>query len=146
LSIQASTRRTVLQWFTVTPESTVDLNPRPDLRIEIPAVGAVPEEVKMANLSHWSADKLLERLEVQLVGQYLRASDINYGVYVIGNTDPGRWWKRPGDVAVIDFAGLISLLEARARELIAQHSESVHGLSVVGIDFTDPRDQRAWMH
>lgn len=131
-----------LQWFAVTQESTIDLNQRPDLRVEIPGIGALPVEVKLANLAHWTADKLLERLEVQLVGQYLRAHGVNYGVYVVGNTEPKRQWQRPGDKTLIGFAELVLLLQARARELAFQRAESVHGLQVIGIDFSDPRDRR----
>lgn len=131
-----------LQWFAVTQESTVDLNQRPDLRVEIPAMNALPVEVKLANLDHWTAEKLLERLEVQLVGQYLRAAGVNYGVYVVGNTEPKRQWQRPGDRQLIGFAELVTLLQARAKALISERSEVVYGLSVIGIDFSDPRERR----
>lgn len=132
-----------LQWFAVTQESTIDLNQRPDLRVEIPGISALPVEVKLANLDHWTAEKLLERLEVQLVGQYLRASNINYGVYVVGNTEPKRQWQRPGDKQLIGFAELISLLQAKAETLISDRSQKIHGLSVIGIDFSDPRERRS---
>ncbi|WP_458365775.1 hypothetical protein [Burkholderia pseudomallei] len=132
-----------LQWFAVTQESTIDLNQRADLRVELPGISALPVEVKLANLAHWTAEKLLERLEVQLVGQYLRASGINYGVYVIGNTEPKRQWQRPGEKQLIGFPELVSLLQARAETLMSERSESVHGLSVIGIDFSDPRERRA---
>ncbi|MBU9416249.1 hypothetical protein KTE23_06620 [Burkholderia multivorans] len=132
-----------LQWFAVTQESTIDLNQRPDLRVEIPGISALPVEVKLANLDHWTAEKLLERLEVQLVGQYLRASGVNYGVYVVGNTEPKRQWQRPDDKQLIGFAELISLLQAKAETLMSERSQKVHGLSVIGIDFSDPRERRA---
>ena len=132
-----------LQWFAVTQESTIDLNQRPDLRLEIPGIGALPVEVKLANLEHWTAEKLLERLEVQLVGQYLRASDVNYGVYVVGNTEPKRQWQRPGDKQLIGFVELVSLLQAKVEKLMSERSQSVHGLSVIGIDFSDPRERRS---
>lgn len=99
----------------MTQESTVDLNQRPDLRVEIPGISALPVEVKLANLEHWSAEKLLERLEGQLIGQYLRADGVNYGVYVVGNTAPKRRWLRPGDKKLIDFSELVSL-QASVRE------------------------------
>ncbi|WP_183268989.1 hypothetical protein [Burkholderia pseudomallei] len=132
-----------LQWFSVTQESMIDLNQRPDLRVEIPDISALPVEVKLANLEHWTAEKLLERLEVQLVGQYLRASSVNYGVYVVGSTDPKRQWQRPGDKQLIGFAELVSLLQAKAATLMSERYQSVHGLSVIGIDFSDPRERRS---
>lgn len=132
-----------LQWFSVTQESMIDLNQRPDLRVEIPDINALPVEVKLANLEHWTAEKLLERLEVQLVGQYLRASMVNYGVYVVGNTEPKRQWQRPGDKQLIGFEELLLLLQAKAAALMSDRSQSVHGLSVIGIDFSDPRERRS---
>lgn len=131
-----------LQWFAVTQESTVDLNQRPDLRVETPSLAALPVEVKLANLEHWTVGKLLERLEVQLIGQYLRAFGVNHGVYVVGNTDPKRQWQHPENKTLIGFAELVSLLQARASELVSQRAESVHALCVIGIDFSDPRERR----
>lgn len=132
-----------LQWFSVTQESMIDLNQRPDLRVEIPDINALPVEVKLANLEHWTAEKLLERLEIQLVGQYLRASKVNYGVYVVGNTEPKRQWQRPRDKQLIGFEELVLLLQEKAATLIADRSQSVYGLSVIGIDFSDPRERRS---
>jgi hypothetical protein len=132
-----------LQWFSVTQESMIDLNQRPDLRVEIPDISALPVEVKLANLEHWTAEKLLERLEVQLVGQYLRAFRVNYGVYVVGNTEPKRQWQRPGDKQLIGFAELVSLLQAKAATLMSDRYQAVHGLSVIGMDFSDPRERRS---
>ncbi|MCA8476430.1 hypothetical protein LGN35_00695 [Burkholderia multivorans] len=130
-----------LSWFAVTQESTVDLNQRPDLRIEVPGLNAVPVEVKLANLG-WTVEQLLERLEIQLVGQYLRAEGVNYGIYAVGNTEPTRKWRRPSDNALIRFPELISLLQARASELLSLFPDNVHGLTVVGIDFSDPRHRQ----
>ncbi|WP_322059376.1 hypothetical protein [Paraburkholderia sp. J63] len=130
-----------LSWFAVTQESTVDLNQRPDLRIEIPGLSALPVEVKLANLG-WTVESLMERLEVQLVGQYLRADGVNYGIYAVGNTEPTRRWQRPSDKKLIDFSELISLLETRANELFSQFPDNIHGLTVVGIDFSDPRQRQ----
>jgi hypothetical protein len=59
-----------LRWFSVTKESEVDLGQRPDLRVERPGLNALPVEVKLANLEHWTIASLLERLENQLVDQY----------------------------------------------------------------------------
>ena len=130
-----------LSWFAVTQESTIDLNQRPDLRIEIPGLSAVPVEVKLANLG-WTVEQLLERLEVQLVGQYLRAEGVNYGVYAVGNTEPTRKWKRPSDNKLIRFSELISLLQARANELVSLFPDNIYGLTVVGLDFSDPRQRQ----
>ncbi|QIE22858.1 hypothetical protein [Caballeronia sp. SBC2] len=129
-----------MNWFSVTQESTVDLEQRPDLRIELPFLNALPVEVKLANLAHWSLGKLLERLENQLVGQYLRPAHVDYGIYVVGTTDPSRRWKS-SDGRLIDFSEMVSILKSRATALVGARSNGVHGLEVVGIDFSDPRDR-----
>lgn len=128
-----------LKWFSVTQESEVDLGQRPDIRIERPGLNPLPIEIKLANLKHWSVEKLLERLENQLVGQYLRPANVRYGIYVLGNTNPKKLWKLSG--TMINFAELVSHIEERASALQAQLREGVDGIEVVGIDFSDPRQR-----
>lgn len=128
-----------LYWFSVTQESEVDLGQRPDLRIERPGLNALPVEIKLANLNHWTVAKLLERLENQLVGQYLRPTNVRHGVYVLGNTEPKRQWVMPGSGRRINFQELVSLLQDRAKELQSEQRAHVDGIEVIGIDFSDPR-------
>lgn len=127
-----------LKWFSVTQESEVDLGQRPDIRIERPGLHAIPIEIKLANLG-WTVEKLLERLENQLVGQYLRPANIRHGVYVLGNTEPKRHWKMPGSGKRINFHELVALLHERVKELQLERRAQVDGLEVIGIDFSDPR-------
>ncbi|TAK64806.1 hypothetical protein [Methylobacter sp.] len=128
-------------WFVVTQENEVDLEQRPDITIDRPELNSVPIEVKLANLKHWSLDKLLERLENQLVGQYLRPSTIRHGIYVLGNTDPKRSWKDPVTNEKLNFEQLVLRIQARAVELQAELREGVDGVEVIGIDFSDPRER-----
>jgi len=128
-----------MKWFSTTQESEVDLGQRPDIRVERAGINALPIEVKLANLKHWTVVKLLERLENQLVGQYLRPERVGFGIYVVGTTSPTRRWQLD-DGRYIDFNELVSVLQSRASELVAERSNQVHGLEVVGIDFSDPRD------
>lgn len=128
-----------LKWFSVTEESEADLEQRPDLRVERTGLNPLPLEIKLANLKHWTIAKLLERLENQLVGQYLRPENIRFGIYVVGTTSPTRRWEYDG--RRIDFNELVSLLQTRALELAAERSHKVHGLEVIGIDFSDPRER-----
>lgn len=127
-----------LNWFTVTQESEVDQGQRPDIHVNAPFLNTLPIEVKLANIG-WTVSSLLERLETQLVGQYLRPSSVNYGLYVIGNTKAGRQWQLENGER-IGFAGLVELLKLRAVELVAENPQTVHGLEVIGIDFSDPRE------
>jgi len=119
----------------------VDLGQRPDIRVERSGLNPLPIEIKLANLKHWNIGKLLEGLENQLVGQYLRASNVRYGIYVIGNTEPTKRWKIPGTGESIDFNALVSLIQQRATELQAEMRDGVDGVEVIGIDFSDPRQR-----
>jgi hypothetical protein len=130
-----------LSWFVVTQESEVDLEQRPDISVERQGLNHVPIEVKLANLSHWTLPKLLERLENQLIGQYLRPSTIRHGIYVLGNTDPKRRWKDPITNEKLNFEQLVQRIQARAAELQAEMREGVDAIGVIGIDFSDPRER-----
>ncbi len=129
-------------WYSVTAESEIDLAQRPDLTVSRPGLNSLPIEVKFANLKHWPLHRLLERLENQLVGQYLRAEGVRYGVYVLGNTDPNRHWEEVGSAAKIDFQTLVERIAERARALENENRPGIDGITVVGIDFSDPRERR----
>jgi len=129
-------------WYSVTAESEVDLEQRPDLTISRPGLNSLPIEVKLANLKHWPLHKLLERLENQLVGQYLRAESVRFGVYVLGNTDPDRRWEDIGGTTLIDFQAIVQRVTDRAKEIESEFRQGVDGITVVGIDFSDPRKRK----
>ncbi len=129
-------------WYSVTAESEVDLEQRPDLTISRPGLNSLPIEVKLANLEHWPLHKLLERLENQLVGQYLRAESVRFGVYVLGNTDPERRWKDIDGSTLVDFQIVVQRVAERATELENKFRQGVDGIRVVGIDFSDPRKRK----
>jgi hypothetical protein len=102
----------------------------------------LPIEVKLANLKHWPLHKLLERLENQLVGQYLRAESVRFGVYVLGNTDPDRRWEDIGCTTLIDFQAVVERVTTRAKEIECEFRQGVDGIAVIGIDFSDPRKRK----
>lgn len=139
--LESRLRERSLNWFSVTKESEIDEGQRPDLRVERPGLNALPIEVKLASLPHWTLSGLLEGLESQLVGQYLRAAGVNHGIYVVATTSPTRRW-RSVDGHHIYFEELIRTLQARATELVASRPNKVYGLEVIGIDFSDPRERR----
>lgn len=129
-------------WYSVTAESQVDLDQRPDLTIKRPGLNSLPIEVKLANLKHWPLHDLLERLENQLVGQYLRAEKVRYGVYVLGNTNPTRRWEDIGGAPLIDFQTVVQRVTDRAKEIESEFRQGVDGITVIGIDFSDPRQRK----
>jgi hypothetical protein len=105
------------------------------LRFENPKVPAtVPVEIKWAE--KWSTNVLLERLENQLVGQYLRAENVHFGIFLVARIDRKRTWNHPADNRRIGFDNLILLLEEKAKEL--GQLPGVFGISVIGIDFAVP--------
>ena len=127
-----------LNWFSVTQESEVDFGQRPDLRIERSSLNALPVEIKLANLG-WTVKTLTERLENQLIGQYLRPANVRHGIYVLGNTDANRRWVVPNSGKRINFQELVSLLQEQATVLQSERRIHVDGIDVIGIDFSDPR-------
>ena len=104
---------------------------RTDIRLNAPGISApVPIELKIAN--NWSGRKLRERLENQLVGQYMRSSTC--GVFLLVKNSEKRWQK-PGTPELLQFDELLSWLEREA-DALAQKYPKVSSLSVVGIDLT----------
>ena len=116
------------------------LGQRPDIRLERAGLNPLPIEIKLANLAHWNIAKLLEGLETQLVGQYLReASSVRHGIYVLGNTEPKKRWKVSG--VDVSFAELVTRIQERAKAIQIEMRDGVDGLEVIGIDFSDPRER-----
>lgn len=119
--------------YTIPQEAETDLAQRADLRFEHPGIAAVPVEVKWAE--EWSSNQLLERLENQLVGQYLRAHNVWRGVYVVALMQK-RKWKHPSEASrFIEFEELLSVLRVRAQEL-ERYQPGVAEIAVIAIDFT----------
>jgi len=121
--------------YTVPQEEEIDQEQKPDIRIENPRTAPVPIEVKWAN--RWSLSELLERLENQLVGQYMRAHDVRFGIYLIGTIGDKRHWGDPPDQPRVEFPALLRLLQARADEIVSSQSD-IENIAVVGIDFRNP--------
>ena len=122
--------------YTVPQEEEIDQQQRPDIRIENPRTAPVAIELKWAD--RWSLAGLLERLENQLVGQYLRAHNARYGVFLLGTIGQKEYWQNPENQRRVAFADVLQLLAARAREIVS-HRPDVADIAVVGIDFRDPR-------
>jgi hypothetical protein len=122
--------------YTVPQEEQVDQG-HPDLRFHRPGIGPVSVEIKWANRG-WTAEQLLERLENQLVGQYMRDPNARFGVYVVGRIGTQRHWVHGG--VRLTFDDLITLLTKRAEDLMRERPQ-IRGLRVISIDFVSPRDR-----
>ncbi len=126
--------------YTVPQEEEIDQQEKPDLRLENPKTDPVSIEVKWAD--NWTVTELLERLENQLVGQYLRAHNSRYGIYLLGANGKKHHWEEPGTGKPLTFGEVVSLIGARAIS-IRETNPRVHGLEVVAIDFRRPAHQAA---
>jgi len=120
------------QRYTIPQEEEIDQEERPDLRAENPHTEPVSIELKWAD--NWTLDELLERLEIQLVGQYLRAHNSRYGIYVLATDGRKVHWQSPD--GLLNFNQVIERVARRAEELRTR--PSIGDLRVVSIDFRVP--------
>lgn len=125
--------------YTVPQEVEIDQQQHPDIRLENPRAGYVSVEVKLA--SEWSLRSLLERLETQLFGQYLRAHDSRYGFFVLGIIDADHRWDSTTGGKRLTFDEIIKILEARAHELSSRNGD-FKTAKTVALDFRRPIKKR----
>ncbi|NJM76064.1 MAG: hypothetical protein HC852_10065 [Acaryochloridaceae cyanobacterium RU_4_10] len=107
---------------------------RPDIRIHgFGLDGPVPIELKVA--CSWSGNKLVERLNNQLFGQYLRDIRSNCGIFLLVYIGQQESWEEPQTRRRIDFDSLILLLKEEVKRIITQ-DEKAEAIEIVGIDLT----------
>jgi hypothetical protein len=121
--------------YTVPQEEVIDLEQKPDLRIEASGIGPVSIEIKWVD--NWSLNELKEGLEDQLIGKYLRAPDSNYGIYVLGYKGEKSYWVDDESNQRLLFDELVRHFEELA-EAEVKHRNYVIGLRVFGINFQKP--------
>ncbi len=121
--------------YKVTRESEIDPGKKPDLQIHRPGIAGVPIEVKWADEPHWTGPKLFERLENQLIGDYLRPHDARCGFFVLGHKGTKKHWQHPEDHHQLTFSELVDALQAHADAIISTRAD-VNAVAVVGIDFS----------
>ena len=125
------------QRYTVPQEEEIDQKVRPDLRTETPHTSPVSIELKWAD--NWTLPQLLERLENQLLVQYLRAERNRYGVYVLATDGRKRHWEVAAG-ADAAFDEVVERVALRAQELVTLHPD-IADVRVVGIDFRAPSER-----
>ncbi|EKU96845.1 hypothetical protein Lepto7375DRAFT_0760 [Leptolyngbya sp. PCC 7375] len=109
---------------------------RTDIRFTHPQISeAIPVELKIAH--KWSYSQLLERLENQLIGQYMRQSHV--GVFLIAHNGNKRYWQDTLKRR-LSFTQLIEQLNQEADTLVTKYPHATD-VKVIGIDFTI-RNQR----
>jgi len=120
--------------YSVPQEEELADRKKPDIRIDCPSLDSpIPIELKIAD-NNWSGSNLLERLENQLCGQYLRDVRSNCGIFLLTYCG-GKRWEHPETGEMLDFSGLIQVLREKA-DGIAASSSMIDSIEVVGIDLT----------
>ena len=102
---------------------------------ENPKTNPVSIEIKWGD--NWSVKELVTGLKEQLVGQYMRARNSRYGVYVVANQTRNRHWIGPNGEK-LGFAELLEYLTSIATDC-QKNNNGVDGLKVIGIDFVRPQ-------
>ncbi|TIH19832.1 hypothetical protein D0S45_00390 [Marinifilum sp. JC120] len=106
---------------------------RTDIHIHNPNISsAIPIELKIAD--KWTGTKLFERLANQLVGQYMRNAESNYGIFLLSYKGDKLYWKSP-EGENLDFSKLILKLQEYANKII-EREEKCDEVKIVGIDLT----------
>jgi len=108
---------------------------KPDFRFHGVGFDApVPAELKLAD--NWTGNKLFERLENQLCGDYLRDNRSNRGVFVLVHRGKKKDnWDLPDSQGRVGFAQLVEALQAHWTSLSPSFA-GVDDITVVGIDLT----------
>ena len=121
--------------YVLSADAEIDPGKFPDLRFENPGIdGAISVEVKVAD--EWSHRVLMDALRDQLVGQYLRAHNANYGIYLLFHNGKQHHWIPDGQ-SPRDWEGLLSDLQTLANQ-IRESRLDIERLIVVGIDVSKP--------
>lgn len=105
---------------------------KPDLRVHLPVInGTIPIEVKIAE--NWTYSKLCERLENQLIGQYMRDANSRFGIFLLIRKGGGKSKWKPADSGALDFDRLIPALQNYAIELVKANPD-IEEIKVIGVD------------
>lgn len=125
-------RKSSRSLYTVGSEEELADASKTDIRLNAPQVSSpVPIELKIAD--NWTLTQLRERMENQLIGQYMRESQ--HGIFLIVHNGRKKRWKDNCTEKMLPFARLVEALKIDATELTKKYP-NVAALEVVGIDFT----------
>jgi len=119
--------------YTVESEEEFADGSRIDIRLNAPQVSAaVPIELKITD--NWSVSDLRERLENQLISQYMRESQ--YGIFlIVYNGKKSHWKDSLVNKQYNSFDDLIEVLKQDVPNLLKK-SPNIEGVEIIGIDFT----------
>ncbi|MGY4661157.1 hypothetical protein ACVWZ9_001951 [Pseudomonas chlororaphis] len=119
--------------YVIPQEEQLADDKRPDFRVHSSIFdGPVPIELKLAD--KWTGTELLERLENQLGGDYLRDIRSSCGVFLLVNHGRKKSWTLPGNKRVA-FNELVTALQQHWL-FLAPRYPNVEDIQVIGIDLT----------
>jgi len=119
--------------YTVAQEEEHADATRTDIRFHNPKVDVpVPIELKIAD--NWPGPKLFERLENQLVGQYMRDIGINRGIYLLTYRGEKKRWYSADRATWYGFEELVLKLQDHANSILRLRAD-LEDIEVIGIDF-----------
>jgi hypothetical protein len=106
---------------------------RTDIRFNAPLVTApVPVELKIAD--KWSHKELIERLENQLIRQYMRISQ--YGIFlIVYNGMKKSNWRNVHNNKSLTFLDLVNVLKEDLVQILHSY-QNIQKIDIIGIDFT----------
>lgn len=118
--------------YDVVREAEVARKKKPDIKLLNQSCGG-PTTIEIKIAQRWTLEELEGALVTQLVDQYMKANNSNFGIYVVCSSGPRNEWPTP-EGRVVDFVGLVARLSALALKLTEQISW-IQGLDIVPIDF-----------
>jgi hypothetical protein len=122
--------------FVVAPEWEI-VGGRPDLRVVIPGAAPVSIELKIAD--HRPLADLINGLEDQLVGKYLRDDRARFGLYVLALFNRKRLWDPLGEGRRVGADAVVAILQERIAHILSTRAD-IAGLDIVLIHFSPPDD------
>lgn len=143
ITLEPEMRKNIGNWlrdrakgrYTVPQEEELADATKPDVRFQGGSFdGPVPMELKLAD-NNWSGAHLIERLENQLCGDYLRDNRSSRGIFCLVWRGEKKRWALPNSKKRVDFDGLVVALQAHWYA-ISDRFPGIEEVRVIGIDLT----------
>lgn len=129
-----------MNWFGVTQETVTAGENRTDLRIEGRSHRDEIVVVELKLAGNWTGDVLMQKLEEQLLDQYLISRKVRHGIYLVvdlGKTTP---WTLEG--RSVSFEALTQALQERAA-VLQDASDHVDRIEVLALSILQPKPKSA---
>ena len=117
--------------YSIPPEEELADATRPDLRLHSPNIDA-PIAIELKIADKWSGGELEERLQNQLVGQYLRDARSQYGIFLLVRIKKTRW-KDGNSKKFLSFIDVVKRLNQIADDILKTRRDLL-GIKTIGID------------